>query len=254
MFMALALLAGSALALTANAAETGAKPNGAKPGLMRGLGRKFGQMKPGVFGTVSTISGNILTVNGRTGFGSSTPATVFTVDATNAKITKNNTTGSIASIIVGDMVMVQGTVLGSNITATMIRDGVMRGGQGQGKGNGADHPLGSSSPAITGNGQPVVAGTISTISGTTITITNKSNVTYTIDASNAKIMQGQNATVSLANLKIGDTVVVQGAVSGNSVTASSIIDQVQSTGSNEKPARMGFLGGIGQFFNRLFGF
>ena len=39
-------------------------------------------------------------------------------------VTKNNTASSVASIAVGDTVMVQGTVSGTNVTATTIRDGI----------------------------------------------------------------------------------------------------------------------------------
>ncbi|MFA6254363.1 MAG: DUF5666 domain-containing protein [Candidatus Paceibacterota bacterium] len=256
--VALVLVVGSALALTASAAGTPIGPNGAKSGLMRGLDQKFGQrddLKPVVFGVISAVSGNTLTLTGRlgpgrAGPGTSTSAKVFTVDVTNAKIIKNNATSSIAGIVVGDTVMVQGTVSGANITATIIRAGVMR-GPGQG---GEDGRLGSSTlPAIVGNGQPVVAGTISAISGTTLTITNKSNVTYTVDASNAKILQGRSVG-SISNIKINDPVVIQGAVNGNSITASSVIDQAKPTNANGQPTGSGFFAGIGQFFSRLFGF
>ena len=57
-----------------------------------------------------------------------------------------------------------------------------------------------------------------------MTVTNKSNVTYTVDATNAKIVQGQN-TIAVSNVAVGDSVVVQGTVNGNSITASSVIDQ-----------------------------
>ena len=105
---------------------------------------------------------------------------------------------------------------------------------------------------ITGNGQPVIAGTISAVSGDTLTVTNKSNVTYTVDATNAKIVQGQT-TIAVSNLAVGDSVVVQGTVNGNSVTASSVIDQkVSTTGTTTQPR--GFFGMIGSFFSHIFGF
>jgi len=85
--------------------------------------------RPAVMGIVSAISGNTLTVSGKQGFGSTATTTTYTVDATNAKITKNNTTGTIASIAVGDTVMVQGTISGTNVTATIIRDGKMLSGK-----------------------------------------------------------------------------------------------------------------------------
>jgi hypothetical protein len=215
-----------------------------------------GVMKPFVVGTVSTINSNAITVLGRTGFGKTVIATTtYIVDATNAKITKNNATSSISNIAVGDTVAVQGTITGTNIVATMIRDGVI-GGPGIGFGKGQenkDDKIGTSTKSIiTGNGQPIIAGTISTISGSTISVTNKSNVIYTVDATNAKILQN-NKTVDLSTLKTGDAVIVQGTINGTSVVASSIIDQNKPANPGKSP-RIGFFGGIGQFFTHLFGF
>jgi hypothetical protein len=225
-----------------------------------------GNIKPGVFGTVSSVNGNILTVaskqrskpvSGATTAPTTSPIT-YTVDATNAKITKNNVAGTISSIVVGDTIIAQGTLTGTNLVATTIRDGAMaRGvGVGENKINNPGGQNGAGTPAIVGNGQPVVAGTVSTVSGSTITITNKSNATYTVDATNAKIVQGAN-TISISGIAVGDMVVVQGAVNGNSITASSVIDQkpvvATAVGTTAQPSR-GFFGSIGHFFSSLFGF
>ena len=87
-------------------------------------------VRPGVTGTVSAISGTTLTVTskkmerGMNKAGTSTPAAsvTYTVDASNATVTKNNTTSTLSAIAVGDTIMVQGTVSGTNVTATTIRD------------------------------------------------------------------------------------------------------------------------------------
>jgi hypothetical protein len=216
-----------------------------------------GMVKPAVVGKVTAISGNTITVSARA-FGktsSATPtASVYTVDATSATITKNNVAGTIASIAVGDTIMVQGTVTGTNVAATTIRDG-MTPGRGM-MGKPGTTPGGQATPAITGNGQPVVAGAVTAISGSTITITNKSNVTYTIDATSATVNKA-GATAALANIAVGDSVVVQGTVNGTNVTASTIIDQAQpasTSGTTGQPSHTGFFGGIGAFFSHLFGF
>ena len=213
--------------------------------------RAKGMMKPAVFGTVTAVSGNTITVSGKQGFGANVTATTFTVDATNAKIMKANVAGTISSIVVGDTIVAEGTLTGTNLVATTIRDGVMpmRGG--------TTPRAPGATPAFTGNGQPVVAGTVTSISGNTISITNKSNVTYTIDATNAKVTQG-NTVVTVSSVVVGDNVVVQGTVNGNSVVATTVIDQHVSTtttaGGTTKPASKGFFGGIGAFFSHLFGF
>jgi hypothetical protein len=173
---------------------------------------------------------------------------------------------------VGDTIIVYGTVNGTNITATAIRDRVMmsRGdsdtskgpnggenGEGRGRGMGSStNPGQPGGPMIQGNGQPVVAGTVSAVNGTTLSITNKSNVSYTVDASTSKVVSGQNGqtTASLLTVKVGDTVIVQGPVSGSSISASMIIDQTKPATSSGSPAHPGFFGGIGQFFAHLFGF
>ena len=259
-FITLAMLATFATAIPALAAT----PNYAGRGMMN----RGNMTKPGVFGTVSAINGNILTVASKQWSKSvagttTTPTTstiAYTIDATNAKIMKNNVAGTVSSIVVGDNVMAQGTLTGTNLVATTIRDGQigtgMRGGSG---GSVTGNQFAKISP-ITGNGQPVVAGTVSAMNNSSLTITNKSNVSYTVDATNAKIVQGQN-TISVSNITMGDMVIVQGAVNGNAITASSIIDQTKpatatttSGGTtNTQPSR-GFFGSIGHFFSSIFGF
>jgi len=214
----------------------------------------------GVFGTVASVSGNTITVTATMGSNGGS-GTTYTVDATNAAVTKNGASSSVSNIAVGDKVMVQGTVSGSNVTATAIRDGTTGNGTGRGLGN-----KGPGSSAIPqGNGQPVTGGSVAAINGSTLTVSNKSNVTYTVDASNATIIKN-GATSTLSSISVGDNVVVQGATNGSSVTASSIIDHStppannpSQNNGNSAPATNsghtgGFLGGIANFFHKLFGF
>jgi hypothetical protein len=271
-FVGLAVLATLAVAVPAMAATTttAGTPSSAWAGHAGGM---HGTMKPGVFGTVSAVSGNIITVTSTHRMGprpttgslgssttgdataSTTPiSTTYTVDATNATITKNNVAGTIGSIAVGDTIMAQGTLTGTNLVATTVRDGVMTRTPGV-NGQSGKTPTPMTSP-ITGNGQPVIAGIISSISGNSVVITNKSNVTYTVDVTNAKIVQGQS-TVTVSNLAVGDNVFIQGTINGNSVTASSVIDQkapsTTTTGTTTTQSK-GFFGSIGSFFSHLFGF
>jgi hypothetical protein len=208
----------------------------------------MGGRAPGVFGTVSAVSGNTLTVTSKGGPNSSSTATTYTVDASNATVMKDNATSSVSNIAVGDNVMVQGTVSGTNVTATRIEDGIP---QGMGKGGGAV-------ASFQGNGEPVVGGSVSAINGDSLTVTNKSNVTYTVDATNATIMKG-NATSSLSAIATGDNVLVQGTVNGTAVTATTVIDQGAASSSTTSGGPMmrgmgGFFGAIGGFFQHLFGF
>lgn len=251
---------------------------GAQGGGFQENGNQGGQMreamKPAVFGTVASVSGDTLTVTGRGGSGrerpsaTSTPsaapaAVTYTVDATNATVFKDNATSSISAIAVGDTVMAEGTLTGTNLAATSVRDGVKEMRRGGDENGAPEGGWASTTPAFTGNGEPVTAGAVTAISGSTITITNKSNVTYTIDASSARIVSGQNSAATIANVAVGDSIMVQGTVSGTSVTATTVIDQAKpadapsdaDASSTPKRGMMrDFFGGIGSFFGHLFGF
>ncbi len=73
---------------------------------------------------------------------------------------------------------------------------------------------------------PGVFGEVTGINGNIITITNKKGVSYVIDASSAKIMRDRNTNISLSDVKIGDSLVIMGTVSGTSVSASTIFDGI----------------------------
>ncbi len=205
----------------------------------------------GVFGTVSAISGTTLTLASR-GFGPNATATTYTVDASKATVLKNNATSTLAAVAVGDTVAVQGTVSGTAVSATTIRDGMPQRPMGD-RGRATSTWQGwQANPAFQGNGQPVVGGTVKAVSGSTITLTNASNATYTVDASGATVTSG-NATSTLSSVKVGDQVLVQGTVTGTSVVASSVHDQTAKPLPGE-PKRRGIFGTIFGFFQHLFGF
>ncbi len=216
--------------------------------------------RPAVVGTVASISGDSLTVTAKSWQRSGTApttttaptSTTYTVDATNATVTKSGAASSVSAIATGDMVMVMGTVNGTSVTATSIRDGMMM-GRGMGAGMHKPMPNASTTPLITGNGEPVIGGSITAISGTTLTVTTKSGTAYTVDATSATITKG-NAVSTLSSVATGDNVVVQGTVNGTSVTASSVLDQGAAPAAGAKPAPHGILGAIGGFFTHLFGF
>jgi len=104
--------------------------------------------------------------------------------------------------------------------------------------------MGSTTPGHMGM-MPGVMGTVESIDGTSLTVSghagmNSATTTYTIDASAAKVIKaasGKMASSTLADVNVGDKVLVQGTVSGTSVTAKTIIDGVM--------AMMGGMGGKG---------
>ena len=104
-----------------------------------------------IFGTVVSISGNIITVSGpgnkpTTATTTSPKPTTFTVDATNAAVLDSSGTSTLSSIAVGDHVMVEGMINANLVVATTIRDGVMEKGN-SGEGTYASSTWGSSTPS-----------------------------------------------------------------------------------------------------------
>jgi hypothetical protein len=80
----------------------------------------------GIHGTVSSISGNTLTVTATNPKDSTT--TVYTVDASSATVLKGDGTAkpassTLSSVAVGDTVLIDGQLSGTSVTAKMIIDG-----------------------------------------------------------------------------------------------------------------------------------
>jgi hypothetical protein len=170
--------------------------------------------KDSVFGTVTAVSGNTITMTSKAKDQNGTETT-YTVDASSAKVTENGKDSSVSEIKVGDTIVVKGTTSGTSIVATTIQNN-----QGQGL-------------ETQGNGEPVISGTVTAVSGNTITITNKSGTTYTVDASSAKLTKN-NVTITISGIAVKDTVIIQGTFNGTSVTATSVIDQAQANATQKK--------------------
>jgi hypothetical protein len=253
-----ALLAG-AFALAAVPAFAAAATPGAFP-------------RPAVVGQVTAISGSTLTVATRAWqrdtddtSSPSAQAATYAVDASGATVTKGGQASTVSAIAVGDMVAVEGTVSGQSVTATSIRDGAMRGMRGV-RADGdwrraSTMPWASKTPPITGNGEPIIGGTVTAISGSTLTVTPKTGAAYMVTTTSATTFSKRGVTgATLSNVAVGDSVVVQGTVSGQSVAASSVLDQgappstTISADTAGAVAHPGFFGMLGGFFTRLFGF
>jgi hypothetical protein len=242
--------------------------NGANGGMMLNAN--------GIWGTVSAVNGNSITVNvkGKMHDESNASATTYVVDASNATIYKGGVTSTvgISSVAVGDNVMVTGTISGTSVVATNIRDGVMQKSgpvmMGEGRGHGTSTASSTHSmmtSLIKGNGEPIIAGNVTAVSGTTLTVTNASNITYTINGASATIVK-KGTINTISSVSVGDSLVIQGVVNGTSVTAASIIDSgtksangsstnVSSTeGNGGFHFGFGIFGSIGGFFKHLFGF
>jgi hypothetical protein len=175
-----------------------------------------------VTGTVSAISGSTITVTAKQGFENTAATKTYTIDATNAKVTKNGVAGTISDVAVGDTVIVQGTLTGTNIVATTIRDG---------KNNQERADFNRMTPNIVGK--------VSAINGNVLTVINKQGfnktennktTTFTVDATNAKILRG-NTTITASNIAVGDTVVIEGTITGTNIAATMIRDGKTGNGN-----------------------
>jgi hypothetical protein len=176
-------------------------------------------------GKVESVSGSTITLSAQ-GM-KKTTSTNYTVDASNATITKRSmgmpgsgtsTSMTVADIHVGDHLMVIGTASGTSVSATSITD----------------------QPVIMPKDRSLFYGTVTAASGTALTITApetkmSSSTTYTIDASAATLMAGNcmkgNASSSsstLADIKVGDSITVAGTLSGSTITATKIWDMYQA--------------------------
>jgi hypothetical protein len=174
-----------------------------------------GQGPPGVFGTISAIDGSTITVRDQSG------STTTVVTTSSTTVTKS-VTASVSDIAVGDRVMVDGGGSSSSITATSVHDNGAAtntsGGPTGGPGGNAGPPGGA------GNGS-FVSGTVTAVSGSSFTVTDASGNKVTVTTSSATTVT-KDETTSVSSLAVGDTVMVQGATSNGTVTATEIHDGV----------------------------
>ena len=212
--------------------------------------RKMGEMGMrggrGIIGIITSINGNSININST--FGSTTKS--YIVDATNAVIIKNNATSSIPALNVGDNIMVNGKITGTNITAKNIIDGIPPMTRKIGDKN---TPIKKDKVLASGDGQPVIVGKVSSLNGNTLTITNQNNQTYTIDATNAKILKNNTAS-SIGNIIINDQIIAQGTINGSNITATQIIDHSEKVDTAQnQTTHTGVLNSIKSFFGKMFG-
>ncbi len=129
------------------------------------------------------------------------------------------------------------------------------GNHGQHMGSTTPWGMGSSTPGHMGDMMPGVFGKVLSISGNTLTISghsapNTATTTFTVDATNAKVVKGgmgmmggdmhgmpgmkgmatgtppAQTTIPLSDIKVNDSVLVTGTVSGTNVVAKMIIDGI----------------------------
>jgi len=173
-------------------------------------------MKPMIIGTVSGINGSQVTVTGKNG-------TTYAVDASNARISKGFGQSaqllSTSALAVNDTVAVIGTVSGTTVKATYIRDGLRKAGIHSG--TGATHS--ASATAHT----PHIVGTITAVNGSSFTIQGytphvngsaTTAVNYTVTTSAGTVFMKNKQLDSLSDLTAGQKVVVSGTIDSTNNT------------------------------------
>lgn len=220
------ILAGSAIMSPVEAATT---TNAQKQQKSQQSGNMQQSQNMGTVGTVTAVNGTTITMTSKQpAKDTSAEATAtYTVDASNATVTKNNGTSSVSAITTGETIIVEGTISGTNITATSIKIGMSQMNQER-EGQQID--------------KNTTIGTVTVVSGTTITMTSKQSskdsttatettTTYTVDAGSAKVTEdGKDSTVSA--IVVGDRLMVKGTTSGTTITATSIAIQNNQGQSN----------------------
>jgi len=115
---------------------------------------------------------------------------------------------------------------GTSVTASFNTTG-SRYGFGKGRGQGA-------------------SGIVTAISGSSmLTITGKNNLAYAVDTSGATLLRastisskgktipGVPVAIAFSDIKVGDTVMVRGSISGNSIKAVTVTDGKKLTGKSK---------------------
>lgn len=182
---------------------------GSFTGKMHSEGKRMGANISGnmVNGTVSSISGNIITL---TSTASSTP---FTVDATNAKLLRKfGASMAITDIQIGDTLQVRGTVSGSSVTATTIRDMSLQARNG------------------------TFSGTIAAINGTSFTLQSKERGSQTINTTSTTVFKKNDQPALFTDLVVGQNVKVSGVWdrTNSNVTATRVNIVIKMIGVNIK--------------------
>jgi len=164
-------------------------------------------------GKVTAVSGSIITIDAMAG----KTKTSYTVDASAAALLKGMgkgtpTTIAITDIAVGDRIFAIGTLNGTSVSATSVRD------MGQ---------TGAKNDVMKNKTLNMFSGTVTAVSGSMVTATGRNKTSYTIDASAAKLTKGmgKNAVaIALTDIKVGDMISASGAISGTTVNATSVRD------------------------------
>jgi hypothetical protein len=201
-------------------------------GIFKGFEDNGNKIGPGVIGTVKSISGNSIILTCKNGID-------YSVDATSAKITKAGASITLSAIVVGDTLVVKGTVTGVNVVATAIVDGLGKPGMAFGK-------EGRNEMRMTNS----IFGQIISIVGSSFTVqtrvmpksaTTTTEWTVTTDSNTKILKNGQAGTIG--SLSAGQNVAVTGV---KNISAQTIAANPVNIFASSSPKMMGRMMGWGK--------
>ena len=190
-----------------------------------GIGWMMRHDTQGITGTVTAISGNTLTVMGRT-FDKGVNALSYTVNASGAIVYKDMASVSLSAIAVSDMVFVEGTVNGTTVTATTIYDGVRK---GMGRMNHDEKNKNTASTMPMAIHFDLVGTVTAGVNETSFSMKTFNGTMHTVNAPNATVHKN-GASSTLTNVLLNDIVRIKGTVSGTTINATEIYDGTFSRG------------------------
>lgn len=155
----------------------------------------------GTTGEVTAISGTTLSIK-------TAKNEIYTVTTTDANIRRGNDAVALSSIVVGDKVFVMGIKNGSSIVASFILTAKTE----------------KEVKPTTEDKRQAYFGAVTAKTDTTFTILSANNVSYTVTlATNAEIWINKIKQTNLSGFVVGDNVMLQGTLSGNTISAKKIV-------------------------------
>lgn len=156
-------------------------------------------LKKDLIGTVTAVTGTSMTITAMKG-------STYLIDASDAAFAKGflktSSTMTIADVNIGDQIAIKGTINGTSVKASMVRDFGQK----------------------VETDKRIVKGTVASIGGSTIILNAATGTAYTIDIGSAKLIQGMMgmSSLTIADIQTGDQLIVKGTTSGTAVTATAI--------------------------------
>jgi ribosome maturation factor RimP len=210
------------------------------------------QKSSGISGKIASISGTTITLEAEDSYTitiNASSATVKKLISTTSTSSATSTAVSVSDLKVGDFITVKGNI---TVSASEIIAGTQS----------SEKP---SNPGAETSDTKRIVGTVTAIDNTTITINSAQKnstdggetTTYTVNASGATVTQktkeGTDEILAISDIKVGNTIFVQGEASDSTITATAI--SITASGENQTngKANNGIWNKITNFFGKMFG-